>query len=210
LSQENTANFLANASGTSPLTYQWWFNGTNALSDNANVLTLTNAQANQAGDYFVVTTNAAGAVTSSVATLTVLLPPSIVTEPTNQAVMVGANANFVTTVTGTAPLTYQWSFNGSAIPGATFSTLPLTNIQPVQAGTYALLVTNSAGSATSAAAFLKVLVPPMITGPVVSANSISVQVSSAPGLSYLLEYKNTLQDPPGPPHLPGPPAAAAS
>jgi hypothetical protein len=191
----NTANFLVNASGTSPLTYQWWFNETNALSANTNFLTLTNAQASQAGAYFVVTTNAAGAVTSTVATLTVLLPPSIVTEPTNQAVMVGASLIFITSATGAAPLTYQWSFNGSAIPGATLSMLPLTNIQPVQAGTYSLLVSNSAGSATSAAAFLKVLVPPIITSPLVTANNISVQVSSAPDLSYLLEYKNTLQDP---------------
>jgi hypothetical protein len=35
----------------------------------------------------------------------------------------------------------------------------------------------------------------VITGPVVTGNNISVQVSSASGLSYLLEYKNTLQDP---------------
>ncbi|HEY1718450.1 MAG TPA: choice-of-anchor tandem repeat GloVer-containing protein [Verrucomicrobiae bacterium] len=65
---------------TSPTTagYHWQFNGAN-LTDNANitgsqsnVLTLSNVQAGEAGNYQVVITNVAGSITSSVAALTVV------------------------------------------------------------------------------------------------------------------------------------------
>jgi hypothetical protein len=72
------------ALGAAPLTYQWEENGT-ALADGAgilgatsNVLTLTDLSSNSAGSYSVVVANSYGAVTSSVAVLTVVFPPTIV------------------------------------------------------------------------------------------------------------------------------------
>jgi hypothetical protein len=46
-------------------------------------------------------------------------------------------------------LTYQWLLNDLAIPGGTAASLTLTNVQPWQAGQYAVTVTNTAGSITS-------------------------------------------------------------
>jgi len=189
-----TVNFQVIASGSSPLSYQWWFNGTNAFGSNSNLLTIAKAQSSQAGSYSVVVTNSAGAVTSSLAQLTVLVPPSITTQPTNQTVAPGASANFYASASGTAPLSYQWTFNGSALPNATANSLLLTSAQAAQAGSYALVVTNAAGSATSSPANLVILVPPGISAPITSGNSVSVPVSSLTGLSYLLEYKNALSD----------------
>ncbi len=44
--------------------------------------------------------------------------PSITTQPQNQSVKAGATATFSVAATGTAPLAYQWSKNGTAIAGA--------------------------------------------------------------------------------------------
>lgn len=46
--------------------------------------------------------------------------------------------------------TYQWLFNGTALPGATAATLTLTNTGHAQAGFYSVVVSNQAGSVTSA------------------------------------------------------------
>jgi hypothetical protein len=71
-----TATFTVTATSCSSVGYQWMF-GTNALSsENAATLTITNVQTSHAGDYTVVLTNAAGSITSGVATLTVQLPAS--------------------------------------------------------------------------------------------------------------------------------------
>src|SRR5581483_10313669 len=48
-----------------------------------------------------------------------LVAPAILSQPTNQTVLVGANASLQLTASGTAPLSYQWLFNGANLPGAT-------------------------------------------------------------------------------------------
>ncbi len=159
-----TATFQVVAAGSSPLSYQWFFNQSSVLTGATNAtLTLNNVQPASAGGYSVVVTNSAGAVTSSVATLTVLLPPSIVSQPTNQTVIAGATASFQVVAAGSSPLSYQWFFNQSSVlAGATNATLTLNNVQPASAGGYSVVVTNSAGAVTSSVATLTVLGPPSI------------------------------------------------
>jgi hypothetical protein len=76
--------------------------------------------------------------------------PSIATQPANQSVAVGQTATFSVSATGTAPLTYQWQKNNANISGATSSsyTTPAT-IQSDNGATFRVVVTNSAGNATS-------------------------------------------------------------
>jgi hypothetical protein len=57
---------------------------------------------------------------------------------------------------GTPPLHYQWYLNNSPVAGATESTFSLTQVQAAQAGAYTVVVTNLAGSVTSAVANLVV------------------------------------------------------
>jgi hypothetical protein len=189
------ASFIVEAAGTAPLSYQWWFNGTNTISGTTNAaLVLTNVQASDAGDYTVVVTNAAGAVTSAVATLSVLLPPTITTQPSNQTLIPGATTSFSVVAVGTAPLSYQWRKDGADIVGATLDTLTLTNVQSAQAGGYSAVVTNIAGSVTSVLATLSVLAPPTMTNQILVGHNFSVLVSTALGANYTLQYKNTLAD----------------
>ncbi len=92
------------------------------------------------------------------------ISPSIIKEPTNQAVNVGGTASFVVVATGTSPLSYQWSVNSTNIANATNAMLTLANVQLNQAGGYSVVVTNAFGSTNSTTATLTVSgVPPSIT-----------------------------------------------
>ena len=84
------------------------------------------------------------------------IPVALYSQPASQTVVVGQTAAFTVGASGTAPLSYQWSLNGSAIPGATNNPLVLTNVQAGQAGNYSVHVTNAVGSATSSNALLTV------------------------------------------------------
>src|SRR5262249_16680118 len=74
----------------------------------------------------------------------------------NQFTTVGNTVRFNVTAAGTSPLSYQWSFGTNILVGATSSTLTLTNVQLSDAGTYSVIVSNSAGSVVSSAATLTV------------------------------------------------------
>ncbi len=158
-----TATFSVVASGTAPLTYQWKKNGT-AISGatSATYTTPATVAGDNGATFTVVVTNSAGSATSNAATLTVtsVTAPSITTQPANQSVTTGQTATFNVVASGTAPLTYQWKKNGTAISGATSAsyTTPATVIGD-NGATFTVVITNSAGSATSNAATLTVSAP---------------------------------------------------
>jgi Immunoglobulin domain len=194
--QGQSATFSMTSSGDMPLGYQWRFNGAPVGDGTNSTYTLAQPTPASAGAYDAVVSNVFGSATSVVAQLTVLVPPSITAQPTNQTVMAGDVASFFANATGSPPMSYQWLFYKKPIPGATVDTLSITNVQAFDAGIYALVITNAAGSATSSNAYLKVLVAPTLAAPGTQGpGGISIPVPSLSGLSYLLEYKNTLEDP---------------
>src|SRR5581483_8172370 len=158
-----SATFSASASGTAPISYQWDFNGASIPDATNNSLVLSNVQTNEAGSYTLVVINPYGSQTSSVATLTVYVPPTISGQPVGAGVVLGQNASFSVTAGGTAPLSYSWSRNGSAISGANAATLSLTSVQTNEAGSYTVTVSNPYGAVTSEVATLTVYLPPAIT-----------------------------------------------
>jgi uncharacterized repeat protein (TIGR01451 family) len=66
----------------------------------------------------------------------VLTGVTITSQPQSVSVSNGATASFSVGAAGTAPLTYQWLFNAADIPGATASTLTLSNVTSANAGSY--------------------------------------------------------------------------
>ena len=163
-----TAKFSVTATGNGPLTYQWQKNGTDISGATSSTYTTPITVIGDTGtQYSVVVGNSADKVASSKATLTVTaaaVAPAITTQPANQSVTEGQTATFSVTATGTAPLTYQWKKDGTAISGATSSTYttPATSSAD-NAAVFTVVVTNGTGSATSSNATLTVNVPPAIT-----------------------------------------------
>src|SRR5262249_17779557 len=89
--------------------------------------------------------------------------PQIQTHPQSQIVNQGANVTFSVSAVGAAPLSYQWRFNGTDLPGAAQPTLSRTNVQSANDGIYAVVVLNASGSITSAPASLTVRLAPSIS-----------------------------------------------
>ncbi len=85
-----------------------------------------------------------------------LAQPNIITQPTNHFADTASSFGFYVGAGGTAPLSYQWLFNGTAIAGATRSSLTVSTPQPAQWGYYSVVVTNLSGSVTSQVAELKI------------------------------------------------------
>jgi PKD repeat protein/subtilisin-like proprotein convertase family protein len=162
------AVFETEASGAPPLSWQWRFNGTDIADATGSAFSRTNAQCADAGQYEVVVTNFLGSTTSSVATLTVVAPPVIVSGPSSQSLAVGQDATFLVAATNDCGngLFYQWRWNGADIAGETGSSYSRTNVQCADAGSFDVVVTNQAGSLTSSVAVLTVVAPPVIlSGP---------------------------------------------
>jgi pectate lyase len=150
-----SCEFTVVTGGSTPLSYQWYYNTNTAIADaTGDALTLTNIQVAGQGTYSVVISNFVGVTNSSYAVLFVNtnpVAPSFASAPASQIVLQGDNASFVATVIGTAPITYQWSYNNAPIPGATSLTLVLTNVQTANSGSYTLTASNSAGMAAGTA-----------------------------------------------------------
>lgn len=72
------------------------------------MLQLNNVVATNAGNYDVIITNSSGSVTSSIVSLTLFFPPGIIVQPTAVTQPVGGSASFNVSVSGDAPLSYQW------------------------------------------------------------------------------------------------------
>jgi hypothetical protein len=89
-------------------------------------------------------------------------PPQISAQPQNQVVTAGSTAIFTVTVSGTAPLSYQWKKNG-VNTGANADTLSLNNVTTNDAGNYLVVVSNLYGAVTSSVATLTVNPPPPYT-----------------------------------------------
>ena len=85
--------------------------------------------------------------------------PTITTQPASQTISNGATATFATAATGLPSPSFQWLKNGTNFSNATNATLTITNAQAGDAGTYSVIVSNSAGVLVSSNALLSVVIP---------------------------------------------------
>ena len=152
----NPATFNVSAVGENPLSYQWYLNAGAISGATNNSYSIAITTTNDAGSYQVIVTNNSGSATSSVATLTLISAPIILTNPASLTVSTGSTAGFSVAVIGAAPLSYQWRFNGLDILNATNGTHTINPVTTNDAGSYAVVVTNAYGSVTSTPAILTV------------------------------------------------------
>ena len=149
-----TVAFTVGADGSTPIGFQWRFNGANISGSTLSTFTLTNVQLTNAGNYTVLVTNSASSITSAVAVLTVNVPVVITNPPASVTVYVNSNATFSVTAGGTPAPAYQWRFNGTNISGATLASYTVTGARTTNEGNYTVVLTNAASSVTSSPASL--------------------------------------------------------
>jgi alpha-tubulin suppressor-like RCC1 family protein len=157
-----TLLLLSQVVGTFPFAFQWHFNGSPLADQTNRFLQISSVQTAQGGQYKVVVTNNYGSVTSAPAIVWTM--PAIVAPPA-ATVVFNSNALFNVTAAGTAPLSYQWYFNGDPLAdGGRFAAtaaahMTIGNFQPADLGSYTVVVSNFAGSITSSVAAITVLNP---------------------------------------------------
>jgi Concanavalin A-like lectin/glucanases superfamily/Immunoglobulin domain len=160
--QGSNITFTVFVDGQPSLTVQWYkAPGTLLTGQTNNSLSLLNLALSDAGNYYVVANNAVGSTQGSNITLTVLAsgPPVITQQPQSQSVYLNQRVTFnVGTII--TPQSYQWTLNGTNIPGATTSSYTVVAASTASAGNYQVTVANGFGPTNSAVAVLTVLTPP--------------------------------------------------
>jgi hypothetical protein len=152
------------AVGYAPLSYFWRKNGSPIAGATNASYTIPSAQALDSGTYSVLVSNAFGTVLSSNANLTVscTTPAAFVNAPANQSVAVGGTISLVASASGSSPITYQWSRNGSPIAGATNATYTKVNAAVADSGNYSVTIDNCTLLPTSASAVVAVTEAPVV------------------------------------------------
>ena len=174
--------FTASANGTPSPTFQWRKDGVAIPAAVGVSFTLTNVQLGQAGAYSVAATNSAGTTVSESAILTVnstaVGSPAFTTLP-SASVTVGIGSTVVFNSTATGATSYRWQRNNGNLLTATSANLVVLNASALDAGTYRVIATNSAGSTTSRDATL--IVNPVATTDLGRLVNLSILTTAGPG-----------------------------
>jgi sugar lactone lactonase YvrE len=161
------------------------------VSSGSSTLVLTNVGVSNVGDYFVVVAGAGGSVTSSVASLRLLGPPIILSQPASQTVWAGGNASFTVTATGSLPMDYLYQNGSTYVQDGTNATLALSNLTTSGAGNYTVVITNDYGSVTSSVAVLTVddLVSQPTAQTVLAGSNITFTVGVVGGSPFQYQWQ---------------------
>lgn len=185
------------------ISYTWYKNGAVLPGANTNLVTLSSLGASDRTNYFVVISNSASVLTSSVANLTIA--PVITEQPVSVTNLVGSSASFSVSAIGIPPLTYQWRRGASTpttlIAGATTTTLSFSSLSLADALNYRVTVTSGAGgsSTTSRIARLAVLnsiAPnsPPLSNPLLATGHFEFLLPTQTGYSYQVQSATNLQN----------------
>ena len=175
----SSTNLTASAVSMLPVSYQWSCNGTNITGATNPVLSITNAIISQSGTYVLAATNGSGSVSSTPVVLTVV--PLAVTNFLGAALVTGGSTTLTAGVQSSYSVAYQWRLNGTNVAGATNRSLSLSNVTSAQAGSYSLILSNSAGSIITPSVSVLVASPytnptvlyyPLNSNPVSGANNV--------------------------------------
>ena len=182
--------------------YQWQRQpvGSSDWSDLANggaytgttttILRVQTAEAMSGDKFRCQVSNTMGTAPSEIGTLTVGAPPAIIVQPATTTFVVGASATLSVAASGTGPLTYTWHKVGTIPPIASSSsnTLTISNVQPGDAGTYSVTITNDYGETVSNGASLIVRTAPSFS---VTFGDRYIAAGGGAGLTAVLASSNS-------------------
>jgi hypothetical protein len=179
-----TAQFVVFASGTGPISYYWFHDGT-AVGTNGRILGIFNTTFADAGNYWCIASNSAGMSTSTVATLTVnAAAPIFTTHPSDKTVYAGGYVQFFANASGIPTPALRWYHNGAPFTSNSGPAVYIGNITSAEAGAYVCVASNALGMATSIVATVTVLsVPPILSGPADISTYTGATVNWTVGLS---------------------------
>jgi hypothetical protein len=186
---------VANAAGTTPLSYAWELDGTNIGGATAATFNLGNIEFNDSETYSLVISNSGGLVTNDeILNLPVTNEPAIVLQPFGEVTNLGATVEFSAAATGFPAPTYQWIFDGTNVAGATDSVLILSNVLQNFSGTYTVVATNLLGSTNSQPAVLTVEGTVLLTGLDMGSAGFSISGEGMAGMDFVIEVSTNLID----------------
>ena len=201
-----------NPGGAPPFHYQWRTdNGSggatfsDVLGANSAMLAVdtTSFALNKPVEYLVIVTNSLGGSTGTPVALTAIPGQPVIlvdTLPsTGSSDVVGSQVTFSVSFDGSRPITYQWQVDtggGPAdIPGATNSTLTITNLQFTDIGSYSLVASNALGVVTSTPAGFTVNPVPVEVGGIIAspANQVGLGVGTKFTPTWVLATNSLLE-----------------
>jgi hypothetical protein len=138
--------FSVGASSSSPLRYQWRFNGVDIFGATNSTLVISNASLDDVGSYHAVVTDNIGTIESAPATLTIYIPVIFMQSPSSVTAVQGDMVHFIVNAAGTDPIGYRWRRSGiNLFPGTgvtPYSSLSITNVQTNHQGSYTVILNN--------------------------------------------------------------------
>ena len=150
-----TFQFKIKVRGSRPIEYKWYKNDFPIPNSNTDTLTLTSVQYPDQARYYCRVKNNRFGLESSVAELSVLTPPTIVSQPNQVNTELRANVSFNVTITGSPVINYQWYKDGYPYYSDTNS-LYINDVAKEDEGNYYVIATNDIGTVTSNYALLSV------------------------------------------------------
>jgi hypothetical protein len=167
----SSASFSVTASGSSPLSYQWYKNNQAVTGATNNTLVLSTTTSASAGSYYCIISNSCGTATSVVTNLVINSPVSISSQSTTSSVCEGGSITLSVTAGGSAPIAYQWFKGNASIAGAISSTYTISSASTSDAATYYCQVKNDCDSLMSSPIVLSILQSPAITAQSATSNA---------------------------------------
>lgn len=186
--------------GSRPSSFQWWKDQAPLLANTASILhvntpslRLDSGDPGIAGEYFLVLSNSFGAVTSSVATITIGELPTIATLTEDRLVKVGDEFGLSVNANGTGPLRYQWLLQSAVLAGKTNAALAVSEATLSNAGRYQVVVGNDFGAITSGVSKVTAVSHPLPLSAAKLAGediTFTADVSTLEGLTFQWHHNN--------------------
>jgi len=181
------------------LSLRWWFKG-QPLFDGGNysgtttsTLSILNVTGADAGDYTLHAELADNASIYDEGTISVVIAsvPLITQQPQSADVCAGTSLTLTVSATATGTLSYEWTKDGTVIPGETAATLTIQNVTAARAGRYSVSVSTACGLASSNGAIVSVKEATAITQQ--PSRTIDVQVGQPLTINLAATGAGTLQ-----------------